>query len=722
MSLAINNLAGTIPENLSNIPSLQRLILTFNNLSGTVPQPIFNTSSLKILEMPNNSLTTRLPPDIGYRLPNLQSLILSTTQLNGPLPASLANASKLEMVYLSGTGLTGTVPSFGSLSNLRGLDLSYNQLEAGDWSFLSSLANCTQLKQLFLDGNGMRGSLPSAVGDLPSQIEELWLKQNKFTGRIPLEIGNLTGLTVLLMDLNLFTGSIPHTIGNLSNLLILSFAQNNLSGHVPESIGNLVQLYELHLDGNNISGGIPQSLGQWRQLEKLNLSRNSFDGSMPRAIFNISSLSLSLDLSNNFFTGPIPMEVGSLINLVSISISNNRLVGDIPSTLGKCVVLEVLHMEGNFLTGNIPQSFMNLKSIKEMDLSQNNLSGEIPEFLASLSSLQSLDLSFNDLEGPIPSGGIFGNSSRVSLKGNHRLCSNATGSSLPLCPELRYKGENKPAVWKIVVPVVLSAFIILLLCFVVILVRRRKGEPAGLQHSSVHKDKITYQDIAKATNGFSPLNLVGLGSFGAVYKGILPFNTDPVAIKVFNLNLYGAPKSFVAECQALRNTRHRNLVKVITLCSTVDPTGSDFKALIFQYMPNGSLERWLHPEGHGYDKQRFLTLGERINIALDISHALDYLHNQCATPVIHSDLKPSNVLLDIEMTAYVGDFGLARFMCANSTAVPANSTSLGNLKGSIGYIAPGNRIYAYYTIIWSTTNSFCLFLVAYTSSLFLLQI
>lgn len=173
----------------------------------------------------------------------------------------------------------------------------------------------------------------------------------------------------------------------------------------------------------------------------------------------------------------------------------------------------------------------------------------------------------------------------------------------------------------------------------------------------------------------------------------MPFEDDPVAIKVFNLNQYGAPKSFVSECEALRNTRHRNLVKVITLCSTVDPTGSDFKALIFQYMHNGSLERWLHPEDHGYDNKRFLSLGERINIALDIAYALDYLHNQCATPVIHCDLKPSNVLLDLEMIAYVSDFGLARFMCTTSTAVPANSTSFANLKGSIGYIPPGNPNY-----------------------------
>uniref|UniRef100_K3YZC2 Receptor kinase-like protein Xa21 n=1 Tax=Setaria italica TaxID=4555 RepID=K3YZC2_SETIT len=489
------------------------------------------------------------------------------------------------------------------------------------------------------------------------------------------------------MDLNRFTGSIPPTIGNLSNLLVLSFAQNNLSGRVPDSIDDLVQLTEFYLDGNNFSVDIPQGLGQWRQLEKMNLSHNSFDGSMPSAIFNISSLSQSLDLSNNYFTGPIPMEVGNLITLGRISISNNRLTGDIPSTLGTCVLLEVLHMEGNFLTGNIPESFVKLKTIKEMDLSRNNLSGKIPEFLASLSSLQPLNLSFNDFEGPTPSSGIFGNSSRVSLKGNHRLCANTPESSLPLCPELGSKGENKSVVLKIVIPIAVSAVVILLLCIVVILLRRRKEEPA-LQHSSLHIQKIRYEDIAKATNGFSLVNLVGLGSFGAVYKGTLPFEDDPVAIKVFNLNQYGAPKSFVSECEALRNTRHRNLVKVITLCSTVDPTGSDFKALIFQYMHNGSLERWLHPEDHGYDNKRFLSLGERINIALDIAYALDYLHNQCATPVIHCDLKPSNVLLDLEMTAYVSDFGLARFMCTTSTAVPANSTSFANLKGSIGYIPP----------------------------------
>ncbi|GJN19322.1 hypothetical protein PR202_gb06588 [Eleusine coracana subsp. coracana] len=543
----------------------------------------------------------------------------------------------------------------------------------------------------------MRGNLPSSIGNLPSQLQTLRLQQNKLTGTIPVEIGNLRNLTQLHMDMNQSTGRIPQTIGNLSKLLALSFAQNNLSGRVPDSIDNLIQLTEFHLDGNNFSGGIPAGLGRWRQLQKLNLSHNSFDGSIPSEIFKISSLSQSLDLSHNLFTGPLSLDIGNLINLGSIQISNNHLTGDIPSSLGKCVLLEVLHMEGNRLTGTIPQSFMNLKSIKEMDVSRNRLSGKIPEFLTLLSSLQALNLSFNHFEGPVPSGGIFSNASKIFLNGNNRLCANDPDTSLSLCPGLASKGENKSFVLKIVISIAVAAVVVLLICFVAILVRRRKERSS--QPSSSDVEKITYEDIAKATNGFSSVNLVGLGSFGAVYKGIFPFEDDPVAIKVFNLNRYGAPTSFIAECKALRNTRHRNLVKVLTLCTTVDPTGSDFKALIFQYMANGSLESWLYPEGHGYDKQRFLSLGERINIALDIAYALDYLHNQCATPIIHCDLKPSNVLLDLQMTAYVSDFGLARFMCASSTMEPE--------YGMGGKISMTGDVYSYGVLLLEMFTGRC---------------
>jgi serine/threonine protein kinase len=173
-----------------------------------------------------------------------------------------------------------------------------------------------------------------------------------------------------------------------------------------------------------------------------------------------------------------------------------------------------------------------------------------------------------------------------------------------------------------------------------------------------------------------------------VYKGSLQFQKDQVAIKIFKLDIYGADRSFNAECEALRNVRHRNLVKIITTCSSVDSIGADFKAIVFQYMPNGNLEKWLHPKGHESEKY-ILTLSQRINIGLDVAFSLDYLHNQCASPLIHCDLKPSNILLDHDMTAYVSDFGIARSLFTTLNAHEDGSTSLAGLKGSIGYISPG---------------------------------
>ena len=110
-----------------------------------------------------------------------------------------------------------------------------------------------------------------------------------------------------------------------------------------------------------------------------------------------------------------------------------------------------------------------------------------------------------------------------------------------------------------------------------------------------HK-KVSYNDIFKATDGFSSVNLIGKGTFGAVYKATMTFENQPiiVATKVIDLEQHGATESFFRECEALRNIRHHNLVKVLSSCSSTDHNGNDFKALIFEFMPNGSLETWLH--------------------------------------------------------------------------------------------------------------------------------
>ncbi|KAK0571509.1 hypothetical protein LWI29_017313 [Acer saccharum] len=122
---------------------------------------------------------------------------------------------------------------------------------------------------------------------------------------------------------------------------------------------------------------------------------------------------------------------------------------------------------------------------------------------------------------------------------------------------------------------------------------------------------ITYQELRRATDNFSESNFLGKGSFGCVYKGILSDGTI-VAVKVLNLELEDAFKSFDAECKVLRAMRHRNLVKIISTCSNLE-----LRALILQYMPNGNLEKWLYLQNNNLDIHR------RVSIMVDVASVGD---------------------------------------------------------------------------------------------------
>lgn len=153
--------------------------------------------------------------------------------------------------------------------------------------------------------------------------------------------------------------------------------------------------------------------------------------------------------------------------------------------------------------------------------------------------------------------------------------------------------------------------------------------------------------------------------------------------------------------------KHRNLVKVLTVCSSIDYHGNDFKALVYEFLVNGSLDKWLHPkenEDAANADSRHLSLQQRLDIAIDVASALDYIHNHCPEPIVHCDLKPSNVLLDNEMTAHVGDFSLAKIFpnaIFNSSRFHDMSSSLG-IRGSVGYAAPGR----YASLVLLTSGSF----------------
>ncbi|XP_021860580.2 probable LRR receptor-like serine/threonine-protein kinase At3g47570 isoform X2 [Spinacia oleracea] len=193
----------------------------------------------------------------------------------------------------------------------------------------------------------------------------------------------------------------------------------------------------------------------------------------------------------------------------------------------------------------------------------------------------------------------------------------------------------------------------------------------SLFHRQTH-----YNMLLKATDGFSSRNLLGSGSFGSVYKGML--DGKMIAVKVLNLQQRGGSKSFMAECETLKNIRHRNLVGILTACSSIDFQRNEFKALVYEYMPNGNVERWLYDD-------RNLSLLQRLDLAIDVAHALNYLHHECGNLIVHCDLKPSNILLDNDMVARVADFGLSKVL--SQPLHPNQSSSIG-VRGTIGYVAP----------------------------------
>ncbi|PHU16773.1 hypothetical protein BC332_12468 [Capsicum chinense] len=382
---------------------------------------------------------------------------------------------------------------------------------------------------------------------------------------------------------------------------------------------------------------------------------------------------LILNVTRNSIEGEVPSDIGGLKAIVELYLYGNHFSGMIPSRLGELSNLKILDLSNNSFSGQIPLSFSNLISLEFLNLSLNVLSDTIPKSLEKLSNLKAINVSFNSLEGEIPSGGVFANSTLQSFLGNNGLCGMHI-LEIPVCPitNPRHQSKSKELVLKIVIPAVTSSFLIFLLVSAWIMKRKKKGKSKNVENVPEIKtyQLISYHEIQLATSNFDGSNLIGAGSSGSVYKGTLSSGTV-VAIKVLDLENEEVCKRFDTECEVMRNVRHRNLVPVITTCS------SDYiRAFVLKYMSNGSLENWLY----GEDCQ--LNLLQRITVMLDAAMAIEYLHNGNETPIVHCDLKPSNVLLDEDMVAHVGDFGISKILAVSKSI--AHTETLGTL----GYIAP----------------------------------
>ncbi|KAH6828913.1 hypothetical protein C2S53_013480 [Perilla frutescens var. hirtella] len=688
LSLGQCSLTGNIPESLAYLPSLDFLQIGYNNLTGRIPSALFNMSTVRSFMVGQNLLHGVIPSNIGVTLPNLRRLYLFQNQFSGPIPVSISNnASFLTYIDFLQNQFTGPIPRAGRLTRLQEFVFESNLIE-DDISFISSLTNSTNLEDLSVADNLFTGSLPESIANLSTNLRNLFLSMNKINGNIPSGIGNLISLESIGLETNNLNGPIPPEMAKLSNLMYLYLESNRFSSELKLSFGNFSFLSRLFLSHNNLSGIVPPSLGNCTNLLELHLSHNSFSGFIPRDIMRqLSPISIAFDLSSNALEGSIPDEVGSLTNLVELDLSNNKLSGLVPNSLSKCISLEKLYVQGNLLEGEIPMGLKTLVVLQDLDLSANHFSGVIPSFMGKL-NLKKLNLSFNMLHGQVPTAGVFKNRSSIFLDGNEGLCGGIWDLKLPPCPAVESSKKNlSTLLMKILIPTVVAGG----LCLVILVFFNYKQRtPPQSQTSSMLSSsnvmRLSYGDILKATGGFSESNLVGAGRFGSVYKGTLDDGKTFVAIKVLNLLVRGASKSLAAECNALRGIRHRNLVRILSVCESIDFQGNDFKAIVYEFKANGSLEKWLYHSRDQEEERRQLSIAERLSIAIDIAQAVEYLHFGTDSPIVHGDLKPSNILLDREMTACVGDFGLAKIV-SNTASSHGSSSSIG-IRGTLGYIPP----------------------------------
>ncbi|CAN1156783.1 Receptor protein-tyrosine kinase CEPR1 [Linum perenne] len=702
-------LTGNLPD-FSPLTHLKMLNMSYNFFTGEFPLSITNLTNLESLDFNENThLDSWRLPDSFSRLTKLKTMILTTCAVRGSIPAWLANMTSLVDLELSGNFLTGTIPAeLGLLKNLQSLELYYNYELSGN--IPDQLGNLTELIDLDISVNKLTGKLPESICLLP-KLQVLQLYNNSLTGNIPVSIAESTSLRILSLYGNSFTGEVPPGLGKHSHMIVLDLSENRLSGPLPSEVchgGKL--LYFLVLD-NMFSGELPPSLTQCKTLLRFRVSHNRLQGSIPQGLLGLPHASIidlgynnfsglidksiamgrnlsELFMQSNKISGVVPPEISGAINLVKIDLSNNLLSGPLPSQIGNLRKLNLLMLQGNKLDSSIPNSISFLKSLNVLDLSNNLLTGSIPESLSELLP-NSIDFSNNNLSGPIPL--IFIKQGLVeSFSGNPGLCVpvpvTSSNQVFPICSQ-RHNQEKHNPVW------VISISVVIIVIGILLLIKRRFGSKRAVMEpdetlstsffsydvKSFHRISFDQREILEA---MVDKNIVGHGGSGTVYKIELS-SGEVVAVKRLwskrskdsaseDVQLV-LDKELKTEVETLGSIRHKNIVKLYCYFS-----GLDVNLLVYEYMPNGNLwdaihKGWIH-----------LNWPTRHQIALGVAQGLAYLHHDLLPPIIHRDIKSSNILLDINYHPKVADFGIAKVL----QAIGGKDSTTTLIAGTYGYLAP----------------------------------
>ncbi|ESQ36145.1 hypothetical protein EUTSA_v10006769mg [Eutrema salsugineum] len=329
-----------------------------------------------------------------------------------------------------------------------------------------------------------------------------------------------------------------------------------------------------------------------------------------------------------------------------------------------------LDLSASGLSGTIPPSIQNLTQLRELDLSKNNLTGEVPEFLAKMKSLLVINLSGNNLRGSVPQA---------------LLDRKKDGLNLSVDANIKQCGSCKSKSPVVAIVVSVSCVVVIIIALVLIFFfRKKKTSTCKVMRPCLEMKnrRFTYSEVKEMTNNFQVV--LGKGGFGVVCQGLL--NNEQVAVKVLSQSSTQGYKEFKTEVELLLRVHHVNLVSLIGYCDE----GNDL-ALIYEFMENGNLKEHLTGERRG----SVLNWSGRLKIAIQSALGIEYLHIGCKPPMVHRDVKSTNILLGQTFEAKLADFGLSRsFLVGSKTHVSTN------IAGTIGYLDP-----EYYQKNWLTEKS-----------------
>ncbi|KAL5222341.1 hypothetical protein ABZP36_027054 [Zizania latifolia] len=747
LDLTGNAFSGPLPASFP--PTVRFLMLSGNQFSGPLPQGLAKSSFLLHLNMSWNQLSGSPDfASVLWPLSRLRELDLSRNQFSGPVNDGIANLHNLKTINLSGNRFFGAVPGdIGLCPHLSTVDISSNAFDGqlpdsighlGSLVYLAAsgnrfsgdvpawLGDLTALQHLDFSDNALTGRLPDSLGKL-KDLNYLSLSKNQLSGAIPDSMSGCTKLAELHLKANNLSGSIPDALFDVG-FETLDMSSNVLSGVLPSGSTRLAETLQwLDLSGNQLTGGIPAEMALFFNLRYLNLSRNDLRTQLPPELGLLRNLTV-LDLRSSGLYGPMPGDLCEAGNLAVLQLDGNSLAGTIPDNIGNCSSLYLLSLGHNSLTGSIPAGMSELKKLEILRLEYNNLSGEIPQQLGGLESLLAVNVSHNRLVGRLPASGVFQSLDASALEGNLGICSPVVTEPcrmnvpkpLVLDPNeyphgngdnnLETNGRGPAAPRKrrflsvsAMVAIFAALFIILGVIVITLLnisARRRAGdglpekEVASIISSSIKSSKLTTGKMVTFGPGnslrsedfvggadalLSKATEIGRGVFGTVYRASVGEGRVVAIKKLVTASIIQSRDDFDREVRILGKAKHPNLLPLKGYYWT-----PQLQLLITDYAPHGSLEARLHGNDGGSVFPP-LTWAERFRVVAGTAKGLAHLHQSFRPPMIHYNVKPSNILLDEQCNPMISDFGLARLLPKLDKHV-ISSRFQGGM--GMGYVAP----------------------------------